>query len=192
MLFGVTIGLSIAVVISILIVIYESAYPHTAVLGRLPDTRIFRNIKQYPAAERYDGLVMMSIDSSLYFANAQNFRDKVNKYKRVAADELLARNGGEVKYLLLEMSPMPHIDTTALHVLEDMHLTQKMVGVQICYANPGIKVMTRLMNSGLLDLIGREHVFSSMIDAVDWCFSDMNREAQDVIDEEAPAHNDAE
>ena len=78
---GVEYGLAIAVVASLVIVIYESAYPHTAVLGRLPGTSLYRNIKQYPNAERYDGLVIVRLDGPLFFANAQNIRDKVRKYK---------------------------------------------------------------------------------------------------------------
>ena len=52
MFLGVEIGLAIAVGVSLLLVIYESAYPHTAVLGRLPGTTVYRNVKQYPEAER--------------------------------------------------------------------------------------------------------------------------------------------
>ena len=51
---GVEIGLAIAVGVSLLIVIYESAYPHTSVLGRLPGTNAYRNVKQYPDAVRYE------------------------------------------------------------------------------------------------------------------------------------------
>mmetsp|Transcript_28564 Transcript_28564/g.47552 ORF Transcript_28564/g.47552 Transcript_28564/m.47552 type:complete len:94 (+) Transcript_28564:2-283(+) len=45
---GVEFGLAIAVAVSVIIVVYESVYPHTAVLGRLPGTSLYRNIKQYP------------------------------------------------------------------------------------------------------------------------------------------------
>ena len=51
---GVEVGLAIAVGVSLLIVIYESAYPHTSVLGRLPGTNTYRNVKQYPGAVRYE------------------------------------------------------------------------------------------------------------------------------------------
>lgn len=202
MFLGVQIGLGIAMVISILLVIYESAYPHTAVLGRLPGTSMFRNIKQYREAERYDGLVIVRVDAPLYFANAQNVRDKVRKYKRVAADALAARNCGEVKYIILDMSPVSHVDTTGLHVLEDMYVTQKRLGVQICICNPGIIVMERLVKSGLFDLVGRENIVPSVSDAVHLCLSAMdkagisldeamrdreNRDAsQDVLEQEEP------
>jgi MFS superfamily sulfate permease-like transporter len=41
-LLGVEAGLAIAVALALLSVIYESAYPHTAVLGNLPGTRVYR------------------------------------------------------------------------------------------------------------------------------------------------------
>jgi sulfate transporter 4 len=117
--------------------------------------------------------VIIRVDAPLYFANAQNVRDKVRKYKRVATDELKERNGGEVHYIILDLTPVSHIDTTALQVLEDMYLTQKRLGVQICFCNPGIAVTERLVKSGIVDLVGREHFFSAVIDAVQWCLNDM-------------------
>jgi len=51
-------GLGIAVALSLLLVTYESAYPHTAVLGKLPGTNVYRNIKQYPKAQMYHQLVI--------------------------------------------------------------------------------------------------------------------------------------
>ncbi len=48
---GAELGLAMAVGISLLLVIFESAYPHAAVLGRLEGTHVYRNIKQYPTAE---------------------------------------------------------------------------------------------------------------------------------------------
>ena len=72
---GVEIGLAIAVCVSLLIVVYESAYPHTSVLGRLPGTNVYRNVKQYPDAERYDGIVVVRNEAPNNFANAQKGRD---------------------------------------------------------------------------------------------------------------------
>ena len=99
MFLGVEIGLAIAVSVSLLIVTYESAYPHTAVLGRLPGTTVYRNIKQYPDAERYDGIVMVRIDAPIYFANTQNVREKIMKYERVAEQQMVETNGS-VKYMV--------------------------------------------------------------------------------------------
>jgi hypothetical protein len=48
-------------------------------MERLPGTTIYRNIDQYPAAERYEGIVM--VHSMLPSANTQNFREKLQKYQ---------------------------------------------------------------------------------------------------------------
>jgi len=66
---GVTFGLVIAVALSLIFVIYESAYPQTAVLGRLPGTSLYHNVKQYPYVEKYDGVVIIRIDAPMWFAS---------------------------------------------------------------------------------------------------------------------------
>ncbi len=45
---SIEIGLGISIGLALLIVIYESAFPHMALLGRIPGTGVYRNIKQYP------------------------------------------------------------------------------------------------------------------------------------------------
>lgn len=52
---SVEIGLGIAIGLAILIVIYESAFPNTALVGRIPGTTIWRNIKQYPNVRERTG-----------------------------------------------------------------------------------------------------------------------------------------
>jgi sulfate transporter 4 len=210
MFLGVEIGLGIAVAVSLLIVIYESAYPHTMMLGRLPGTTIYRNIKQYPETEQYDGIVLVRIDAPLYFANVQNVRDKIRKYRLAAAKELADRNG-EVKYIILEMAPVSHMDTSALHILgkfavlrnvacslvtrasnrpnsvfvflilaDDMNETYRSRGQQICFSNPSIRVMERLVASGFVDKVGREHFFACLHDAVQYCLNEMDSEARSL------------
>ena len=185
---GVESGLMISIAVSLLIVLYESVYPHTAVLGRLPGTSLYRNIKQYPNAEMYDGLVIVRVDAPLYFANAQNARDKIRKYKRMADEELSRRDAGPVRYIILDLSPVSHMDTTAIHVLQDMHETQKKLGVQICFCNPSITITMRLLKSGLIDLVGRDYFFFDVIDAVQFCLDEMDQRKKDdspiVVDPE--------
>lgn len=180
MFLGVEIGLAIAVGVSLLLVIYESAYPHTAVLGRLPGTTIFRNVKQYPEAERYEGIVMVRIDAPIYFANTQNVRDKLQKYEQNAESELMARaaeNGDDtpgIQFIILELSPVSHVDTSALHILQDMLNNYKERGIQLCLANPSKQVMEKFTASGFADEVGRDHIFVAIQDAVTWCLLQMD------------------
>jgi MFS superfamily sulfate permease-like transporter len=200
MFLGLIDGLAISVCISLLIVLWESAYPHTAELGRLPGTTLYRNIEQYSEAERYDGLVIVRVDAPIYFANANNVRDKIRRYKRKAAEALekqlqaqsdaaasalsspsdLAPITTSIQYILLELSPVSRIDTTGLHMLEDMYTTQKQLKTQLCLCNPSVEVTARLVQSGLAEKLGRDHVFPSVIDAVQWCLHDMDSRQAEV------------
>lgn len=51
MFLGVEVGLAISIGLALLIVIYESAFPHTAMLGRIGGTTVFRNVKQFPDSQ---------------------------------------------------------------------------------------------------------------------------------------------
>jgi sulfate transporter 4 len=171
---GVEIGLAISVCISLLLIIYESAFPHTAVLGRLPGSTVYRNIKQYPLAERYDGIVIVRIDAPIYFANTDNIRSKLLKYEEVAEEELAGKGGGDVKFIILELSPVSYIDSSALHILQVMVGDYKARGIQIILTNPSVSVMEALVRSKVADHIGREHMFASMHDAAKWCLDRMD------------------
>lgn len=197
MFLGVEIGLAIAVGVSLLIVVYESAYPHTTILGRLPGTTNYRSAKQYSNVEVYDGIVMIRIDAPLYFANAQNVRDKIRKY-RLIAEERAAANDSSVRFFILDLSPVSHVDTSALHILADMNANYNSRGQIICICNPGIVVMDRLIHSGLVERIGRQNFFPSVHDALNDCLRKMDKEAtlvhdsfhglsEDGVDMEAPA-----
>ena len=192
MFLGVQVGLAFAVVVSLLIVLYESANPRASVMGRLPGTSVYRSIQQYPDAERYDGILLVRIDAPLYFANAQHVRDQIRKYRLQAEDELTSGSPvSQVRYLILDMSPVSHLDTSALHILDDMNENYRSHGQQLCFSNPGLQVMERLVASGLAEKVGREHVFASLHDAVSWCLNEMDSEAtslhgRDVLEADLP------
>jgi len=53
-------------------------YVLAAVLGRLPGTTVYRNMKQYPEAYTYNGIVIVRIDAPIYFANISYIKDRWN------------------------------------------------------------------------------------------------------------------
>jgi len=173
---GVELGLGIAVSVSLFLVIFESAYPHTAILGRLPGTTEYRNIKNYRQAEMYDGIVIIRVDAPIYFANTQNIREKVAKYEKRETEKLQEKDQGleSVQFIIIEFSAVSHVDTSALHTLHEMHKTYAKNDIKVCYSNPNTSVMLRFLSSGLVDEIGREHIFVSTHDAVDFCLNEMD------------------
>ncbi len=116
--FVVTLGLGIeqgvlaGVVLSISMVLYKSSKPHVAVLGRLPNETNFRNVDRFEEAQELDGILILRFDDQLYFANASYFQDIIEK--------MVNDHPNEIEVLLLDASSIHNIDSTGVHILEEV------------------------------------------------------------------------
>lgn len=62
---GIEEGIATGVLLSLAMVIYRSTRPHVAVLGRLPGTDTYHNIRRFPEAEQRDDLLIVRFDAQL-------------------------------------------------------------------------------------------------------------------------------
>ncbi|XP_020231928.1 probable sulfate transporter 4.2 [Cajanus cajan] len=167
---GIEIGVLVGVGVSLAFVIHESANPHIAVLGRLPGTTVYRNVKQYPEAYTYNGIVIVRVDAPIYFANTSYIKDRLREYE-VHVDSSKSR-GPEVEriyFVILEMAPVTYIDSSAVQALKDLYQEYKLRDIQIAISNPSPEVLRTLSKSGLVELIGKEWYFVRVHDAVQVC-----------------------
>ncbi|EOA20099.1 hypothetical protein CARUB_v10000377mg [Capsella rubella] len=168
--FGIEIGVLVGVGFSLAFVIQESANPHIAVLGRLPGTTVYRNIKQYPEAYTYNGIVIVRIDAPIYFANISYIKDRLREYE-VAVDKYTNR-GLEVErinFVILEMSPVTYIDSSAVEALKELYQEYKTRDIQLAISNPNKDVHLTIARSGMVELVGKEWFFVRVHDAVQVC-----------------------
>ncbi|KAK7246773.1 hypothetical protein RIF29_41643 [Crotalaria pallida] len=163
---SVEIGLLIAVGISFAKILLQVTRPRTAVLGKLSGTSVYRNIQQYPKASQIPGMLIIRVDSAIYFSNSNYIKERILRW---LADEESLRTGSElpgIQYLIVEMSPVTDIDTSGIHALEELYKSLQKREVQLLLANPGPIVMEKLHASKLTDLIGEHNIFLSVADAV--------------------------
>lgn len=103
--FGIEVGVPVGVGFSLAFVLYESANPHTAILGRLPGTTVYRNTKQYPDAYTYDGIVIIRVDAPMYFANISFIKDKLQSSEHyVGSNPRRGVHVDRVCYVVFDMS----------------------------------------------------------------------------------------
>ena len=155
---GIMPGLLLGIVASILLFITLNTRPNTAILGRLPNTNIFRNVEQFPEAETIPGLIILRIDASLYFANVVFLKEKLH--------EICDRHRADLKAIILDASAVNDLDSsadTALHQLSDEF---KQKGITFYIA--GIKAPVRevMRRSGLYNILGGDHFFFTIDAAV--------------------------
>ena len=152
--FGVEIGVSAGVLISIALHLYATSRPHVAEVGLVPNSQHFRNIHRH-AVETLPHVVTLRVDESLYFANARFLEDYVSA--RVVCDEPLSD-------VILMFSAVNEVDLSALESLEALNLKLKDMGIRLHLSEVKGPVMGRLKRSHFLaDLTG--HVYLSQYDA---------------------------
>ncbi|KAK7328171.1 hypothetical protein VNO77_22268 [Canavalia gladiata] len=162
---SVEIGLLIAVAISFAKILLQVTRPRTAVLGKLPGTTVYRNIQQYPSATQISGMLIIRVDSAIYFSNSNYIKERILRW---LTDEDCKRTSElpRIQYLTVEMSPVTDIDTSGIHALEELYKSLQKREVQLILANPGPVVMEKLHASKLTDLIGEDKIFLTVADAV--------------------------
>ncbi|KAL4457420.1 hypothetical protein ABPG75_012285 [Micractinium tetrahymenae] len=163
---GVEIGIGTGVGLSLLLVIYKTAFPRISQLGRLPGTTVYRSVAMYPEAEPQPGVLLLRVDAQLYFANIEGVRDYVTQaieQRRSAGD----KSGDPVRVVVLDLAPVTDIDATGIHFLDDLvDELRHEGGVALVLGNPSQRVLLSLKRAHLDRKIGRANINVHMADAV--------------------------
>ncbi|CAL5081770.1 unnamed protein product [Urochloa decumbens] len=191
LVFGIEIGVLVGVGFSLAFVIHESANPHIAVLGRLPGTTVYRNTLQYPEAYTYNGIVVVRIDAPMYFANISYIKDRLREYELNLPNSNRGLDVGRVYFVILEMSPVTYIDSSAVQALKDLHQEYKARHIQIAIANPNRQVHLLLSRSGIIDLIGDGWCFVRVHDAVQVCLQHVQNSSSSALKLASQASGDS-
>lgn len=64
------------VAISVAKIIFQVMRPRISLLGNLPRTNLYRNIEQYPDAVRVPGVLIVRVDSAIYFSNSNYIKER--------------------------------------------------------------------------------------------------------------------
>mmetsp|Transcript_36277 Transcript_36277/g.79296 ORF Transcript_36277/g.79296 Transcript_36277/m.79296 type:complete len:855 (-) Transcript_36277:130-2694(-) len=160
---GVLMGILVAVGLSLMIVISESIRPQISVLWRIPGTTIYRSMKQESSGVFIPNVFIVRIGSSMYFANASYVKDVllafINDLENINATE----------YLVLEMTGVVSIDSTAAHVLHEIVHDFRNQGIQVAFAMVGNRTEKTMRKANLKNFIGEQWFFPTVNDAVQYC-----------------------
>lgn len=111
LLFGVEPGLAAGVAFSLGVFLWNSARPHTAELGRVPGTSLYRNLARHGDLATDPRVGVIRVDGPLYFASAQILEDRVLG---------LADERKELTAIVLDASAISDIDADGAHALADL------------------------------------------------------------------------
>ncbi|CAL9762723.1 unnamed protein product [Musa acuminata subsp. burmannicoides] len=166
---SVEIGLLVAVSISLAKILLQVTRPRTALLGNLPGTMIYRNVEQYPEAIRVPGVLIVRVDSAIYFSNSNYVKERILRWLRDEEEQQHANDLPRVDFLIIDMSPVTDVDTSGIHALKELHRGLQKREVQLGIANPGAVVVEKLRLAEFIELIGQEKLFLTVGEAVIGC-----------------------
>jgi SulP family sulfate permease len=151
-------GILIAVLLSLIDVARRSSLPHTAVLVQVPGTDTFRDLDHVEDGKLIPGLVVYRFDAPMFFANISILVEEVT--------ELVDEADQPVEWVLIDAESTYDIDTTALQSLEELIEDLHAAGITVALARLRNAVRTVMDAAGLIELVGDEHIYLEVDDAV--------------------------
>lgn len=146
--YSVEAGILAGVGLSIGLFLYRTSRPHSAVVGRVPGTEHFRNVRRHQVETRAH-LAMLRVDESLYFANARFLEDRVLE---------LVSSQPELTDIVLVCPAVNLIDASALESLEAINERLEAGGVRFHLSEVKGPVMDRLEGTRFLERL-TGHIF---------------------------------
>jgi high affinity sulfate transporter 1 len=152
-------GMMLAVLLSVLFLLYRASRPYVAVLGRMPGrASTFADLARHPEAERIPGLVIIRLDAPLYFFNANVAKAQIL--------EAVAGQGPPARGVVIDLAATADVDVTSTDMLFDLVAELKERSVEVLLTQVKGTVRDRLRRTGLMDEIGEDRVYLSIASAV--------------------------
>ena len=156
---GVLQGIVVAVVLSVIYIFKRAWAPYSAVLGKPPSVPGYHDIRAYPDAEQVPGILIIRWSAPLFFANANQFRDRIRELVKAAVPP--------PRWVLVAAEPITDIDTTAGAMLEDLDLELNSTGIHLAFAELQTDVRKMIVKYGLLETIEKDSFYRSVSEAVE-------------------------
>ncbi len=174
---GIEAGIITGVVASLAVLVLKTTRPHVAVLGRIPGTTAYRNVERFPEAETIATVLAVRLDAQIYFGNVNFLKEML--------DALESRHPG-AQAVVLDASGINQIDASGEQAFRELLEGHRSRGVELLLANVKGPVRDVFERSGFTDELGKERLFFSVHDAVEYARSRTTKDKPESAAEPAP------
>jgi len=154
--YGIEEGITLGIILTLISHLRKTSQPHIAVVGRIPGTEHYRNIKRH-RVETWPHLLLLRVDESITFAN-------INYIEEFIKSEL--KQLPDTKHIVLIFTSISDIDTTALEVLENLNHTLQASKMTLHISEAKGPVLDKLEKTDFLSQLEPGKVFFHTEDAV--------------------------
>ena len=158
---GVLQGMLIGLVGALLAIILRSSRPHLSRLGRVPNIPgAYSDMIQHPENVPVPGVYIVRLDAPIYYANALTVRDRLV--------QMLSEEDEPLKVVLFDAAVQSGLDITSSDMLKKLIKQLHNQGLVTYFAEVQEPVLEFSARTGLLDVIGKDNVFSTVEEAVNY------------------------
>jgi sulfate permease, SulP family len=150
-------GIALGVVLSLLLLIYQTSHPRGSELGQLPESEAYRNVKRHPEAITFPGLLIWRISGDLFFASIRRVSEELKA-------ALAARP--PVKRVLLDFSAVNSIDVTAADELLHLLKLLENQGIVVAFARTRDVVRDDMRLAGIEAIVDPQNFYERITDGV--------------------------
>ncbi|WP_430907066.1 SulP family inorganic anion transporter [Maribacter sp. 2-571] len=156
---GITGGILIGVLLSLLLMVYRTSQPHFAILGNIGGSDYYKNVNRFEGeALLRDDLLVVRFDAQLYFGNSAYFKKILLRY--------VDQKGGALRAVILNAEAINYIDATGtrtlIAVIEELHERQ----LQFYIAGAIGPIRDIFYSNGIIDCLREECLFVKVKEAV--------------------------
>ena len=163
---GPELGLFAGIAAALVFFVARTTTPHTAELGRIPGSMIYRNASRFPV-EACPQVGILRIDAPLYYANARFLEDRI--------DEMFA-DRPDMKLLALDCAAVNDMDATAVlslgRVIDSLRERDKDLHL-VAAIGP---VRDLLERSGLAGKLGPRNLHRTILEAAPKLMAELRRD----------------
>lgn len=148
-------GMLIGLLASLAFVIYRSSKPHLSSLGRVPGIEgAYSDLGRHPENEPVPGVLIVRLDTPLYYANALTARDQV---KALIHDAL-----PPPRAVIFDAEGQDELDVTSARVVAALVTELDAEGIRVRFANVHAPVRERARRAGLLGADGDARIVQTV------------------------------
>ena len=161
---GVTEGLFAGIFLSIAVILYNSAFPYVAHLGKLPDSEggAYKDTVRFKVAAQVPGVSIIRMDSTLFFANAGHFKEIALQ----AAVGKFHNARSPIYKIIIDASCWTDIDLTGVKTLFDLKVAFDKLNIKMCIAGAKWKVRDKLRKNAFMPGQTKHYNYFSVDDAM--------------------------
>ena len=159
LIFGTLQGIIVAIVVSLIGLSSQAAYPKVHVIGRKRGADVLRPLSpEHPDDETFDGLLILRPEGRLFFVNAQSVADQIKALV----------NEHRPSVVVLDMSRVTDVEYSALQMLmERERMATEGGGARLWLAGLNPDVLEAVRHAGLAERLGRERLLLNTRVAID-------------------------